>query len=262
MSQTSNLARYRDDLKRLIELGGSMLMDVAYQTADQKRKLTENEKKEATLVKGSFRPDYQRWYTEVLAVIRQITPDRQTEFEQLYKGEGKRNKIDITNYTIQDWLMGLNFTSQQYNGFAAASMRFSTQFDILKAAEQRFESALFDIKQVVQADLFDSEIDTARELAKHKFLRGAGAIAGVVLEKHLAQVASNHNITIRKQHPTISDLNDALKNGSVIETPTWRGIQRLGDLRNLCDHNKNREPSPDEVAELIGGVEKYTKTLF
>jgi len=33
-------------------------------------------------------------------------------------------------------------------------------------------------------------------------------------------------------------------------------------LRNLCDHNKQREPASDEVAELIDGVEKITKTVF
>ena len=56
--------------------------------------------------------------------------------------------------------------------------------------------------------------------------------------------------------------NDALKEGGVIDIPQWRFIQRLGDLRNLCDHNKDREPTKDEVAELIDGVDKLTKTVF
>jgi hypothetical protein len=141
-------------------------------------------------------------------------------------------------------------------------MKFQTQMQILSAVSQRFESTLFDIRRVVQADLFDSEIDAARELTKYGFLRGAGAIAGVVLEKHLTQVLANHNITVRKQHPTINDLNNALKDGNIVETHTWRGIQRLGDLRNLCDHNKNREPTREETTELIEGVDKLAKTLY
>jgi len=114
----------------------------------------------------------------------------------------------------------------------------------------------------VQADLFDSELAASQELLKKGFLRGAGAICGVVLEKHLAQVAENHNVTTRKKNPTISDLNDLLKQSDVLDTPEWRQIQRLGDIRNLCDHNKDREPTKDEVQELISGVEKFTKTLF
>lgn len=191
-----------------------------------------------------------------------------SEFEHLYKGDGKRRAIQANSYTIQDWLTGMRAVYDSITGekpfddLSATAMRFRTQLNILEASSRRFESSLFDIRQLAQADLFDSELDAARELAKHGFIRAAGAIAGVVLEKHLGQVTRNHNISVRKQHPTISDLNDALKNGDVIDTPTWRGIQRLGDLRNLCDHNKNRDPKPDEIDELVEGTEKYLKTLF
>lgn len=99
-------------------------------------------------------------------------------------------------------------------------------------------------------------------MASNGFLRGGGVVAGVVLEKHLAQIAANHDIPIRKQHPTINDLNEALKNGGVIEVPNWRAIQRLGDLRNLCGHNKGREPTTEDISELIDGVEKFSKTLY
>lgn len=93
-------------------------------------------------------------------------------------------------------------------------------------------------------------------------MRGAGAIAGVVLEKHLAQVHFNHNLKISKKNPSISDLNDTLKTSEIYETPTWRKIQHLGDLRNLCDHNKSKEPTKEEVEELILGVEAIIKTIY
>jgi hypothetical protein len=110
--------------------------------------------------------------------------------------------------------------------------------------------------------LFDSELDAARELLKNKFVRAAGAVAGVVLERHLAQVCANHNIAIAKKNPNISNLNDLLKKANVIDTAQWRFIQHLGDLRNLCDHNKKKEPTVDEIGDLIAGVEKISKTLF
>jgi len=141
-------------------------------------------------------------------------------------------------------------------------MSYQMQLSILESIKIRFESSLFDIKQVLQADLFDSELSASRELVKHGFLRGAGAMAGVVLEKHLEQVCLNHQLSVAKKSPTISDLNDLLKNNNVFDTPNWRYIQRLGDLRNLCDHNKKREPTTEELNELIDGVDKVLKTIF
>ena len=144
----------------------------------------------------------------------------------------------------------------------AAIPRFSQQLSLVKSIGERFRSSLFDIRQLAQADLFDSELDAAKELAKNKFTRAAGAVAGVVLERHLKEVCGNHGVTVRKAKPTISDLNDALKNANAIEIPQWRSIQFLGDLRNLCDHANEPEPTADQVEDLLAGVAKVTKTIF
>ena len=121
---------------------------------------------------------------------------------------------------------------------------------------------MFDIKQLVQADLFDSELEAAEELNKNGFIRGAGAVAGVVIEKHLEEVCNNHEVKTKKKNPTINDLNQNLKDSDIIDTKTWRFIQRLADLRNLCDHNKKKAPTKEDVDELISGVSKISKTIF
>lgn len=265
---TSNLDKYKDDLDSLIKLGSKMELDLTWRHLAEKSHLEEKDAAIAKELKGTFENQYQRFYTESHAVIRQLIPDRIDEFEKLYKGEPRRKSIDSVTFNIQDWLNGVRAGTNSYTGektfndSAIVHMRFSTQFAILKAVEARFESSLFDIKQLVQADLFDSELAAATELIKKGFLRGAGAIAGVVLEKHLAQVADNHSSKTRRKNPSISDFNDLLKNDGILDVPTWRQIQRLGDIRNLCDHNKEREPTKDEVNELVTGVEKFTKTLF
>jgi hypothetical protein len=131
----------------------------------------------------------------------------------------------------------------------------------MKAAGGRFESSLFEIRQIVQADLFDTELEAARELAKSKFYRAAGAVAGVVLEKHLRQVCDDHAIKIAKKHPTIGDLNELLKSNAVIEVPQWRHISMLADIRNICDHHKAKEPAAEEVTDLLDGTAKMLKTV-
>ena len=255
----NNIQKYKADLETLVTLGEKMKEDL----------VRRNEKKEYVTTKETVCLEncYQRWYTESFVVIKQLLPDRLTEFERLYMEDRRRKEIDNTTFTIQDWLKGFRAGSyssgeKTFDDFGAMGMRFFNQLEMLKSVEARFDSTLFDIKQFVQADLFDSELETARELANHGFLRAAGSIAGVVLEKHLGQVVDNHNIKTRKKDPTISDFNDFLKKGGVLDVPSWRQIQRLGDIRNLCSHDKKREPTREEVEELIRGVEKYMKTLF
>jgi len=265
---TTNLSRYKADLDKLVETGKLMLANIKFRHFATTRSLTQQEQDIAKKVEGNFENKYQRWYTEALTLISQLTPERKHEFELLYKGEGKRRDIDAANYNIQDWLNGVRSPARGmqetkiFDDFAAAAMRFKTQQEILEATAGRFESSLFDVKQLVQADLLDSELEAAEQLAKHGYRRGAGAIAGVVLEKHLAEVVKNHQVSIRKQHPTISDFNDALKGANVVDIPQWRFIQHLGDIRNLCDHGKTREPSADEIQELIAGAARITKTMF
>jgi len=263
----TNLDRYRADLTALITLGEEMLLDLILQSREEKGELDATQKAQLKQFKTTFLGEYQRWYTEASAVIKQLIPDRRPEFDHLYKGDSKRKEINGVTYTIQDWTNGIRAHTtyagtKAFDDYAAVSMRFQNQLSILKASERRFESSLLDMRQLVYADLLDSEIEAAGELLKHGFHRAAGAIAGVVLEKHLGQIAQNHKVTVKKKDPTIGELNDLLRAENVIEIPVWRQIQRLGDLRNLCDHNKGREPTNEEVQELISGVEKATKTLF
>jgi len=107
--------------------------------------------------------------------------------------------------------------------------------EILKAAERQFESSFFEIKQLLQADIFDSEIDTARELLKNEYIRAAGAVEGVVLEKHLQQVCASHDVVVKSKNPSISNYNEALKEAKVLDVPTWRFIQHLAGLGDDTD---------------------------
>lgn len=263
----TNLDKYKKDLNKLSSKGDLLMMAIQYECFPERMEEALGDDAEK-LIKTfpRFNDAYQAWYSEAIVVIKQLLPDRLVDFVRHYEKPKTRKDISYENYRIEDYLQGLNITRGSYKekvvGTDAAVPQFQQQLAILKSVSERFESSLFDIKQIVQADLFDSELEAALDLVKHGFLRGSGAIAGVVLEKHLAQVAENHNIKTRKKNPTISDFNDLLKSDSILEVPSWRQIQRLGDIRNLCDHNKDRDPTKDEVVELISGVEKFTKTLF
>lgn len=186
------------------------------------------------------------------------------DFRSYYAPKAARKEIRYSNYTMSDYLRGTTISraGEVIVGPSAGNAAMFQQFNIISGLANRFASTLYDIKTLLHADLIDDELHAADELNKKGFQRGAGAMAGVVLEGHLAAVCERHNITVRKKDPSISELNDALKAASIADVAQWRFIQHLGDLRNKCDHKKATEPTKEEVTSLIEGVRKITKTLL
>ena len=251
MIMTSNIEKYKNDILQLIKTGEAIF-----------KKMKDNKNL------AQLRQDYEMWYSESYAIIKIILSDRISDFSKMYYNDKNNNGLKTYfQFTPSTIVAGYGFMDIEDRvvppkEIDIAKSVFDSQIGILKSCEKRFESSLFDIKQLLQADIFESELEAARELNKKGFTRGAGAVAGVVLEGHLMQVCSNHKITVKKNNPTINDLNQLLKDNGIIETPTWRSIQHLGDLRNLCDHKKQKEPTKEEIEELIQGVEKISKTLY
>jgi len=254
--------KIKADLVKLYQEGTNLLLD---ELEKQGQKIPES-KEDKKRKKTNLHMDYQGWYSKSLRVVQQLLPDRYQEFCEQYKIE-KRKQIDFITYTISDYIIGLQVTRGYYkeevvNPLSAFSSKFQLQLTILYSAIERIDSILSDIEGVLQSELFDGELHSAEDLLKKKHLRAAGVLAGVTLEVHLGKVCVNHGIKFRKKSPTISEFNEELKKQDVIDVPIWRNIQRLGDIRNLCAHAKEREPRADEVEDLIVGVKKIVTTVF
>lgn len=254
---------YESDIERLTEAGLLLYCAIYKRHGTRENKATVEK-----LAKGKSIPDfdtaYQSWYSECIALISQILPERLEDFKSYYSSKSTRKQIDHASYTVSDALKGLtvSFGNTVKASPLSAAPAVYQQYTIIEGLKNRFSSTLYDIKTLVHADLLDDELHAAEELNKNGFQRGAGAVAGVVLEGHLAAVCDRHQISVRKKDPSIADLNEALKAASVTDTVQWRFIQHLGDIRNKCDHKKTSDPTKEEVIELIEGVRKLTKTLL
>jgi hypothetical protein len=211
-----------------------------------------------------FITSYQKWYTRALRVVSLLGTDRLDEFRGYYLADPDRKGLNYDTYTVQDYISGhliFDFTNPPEICLNLAKIKFKTQLSILESLSSRIDNILSDVKGHLFVEMQDEELKIASQLAEIN-LRAAGAVSGVVLERHLQRVAVNHGIDIEKKNPTISDLNDPLRRGDVYDIPTWRQIQFLGDIRNLCVHEKEREPTVDEVKKLIKGTNEIIKTLF
>ena len=142
-------------------------------------------------------------------------------------------------------------------------LKLVTQRSILTSAKVSAKLVLHDIRTVLRAELFDDNISAAKELVKAGYLGSADAICGVVLEVHLKSIANRRGIKYQKISCLLHTYwNNLMKDNKVYEILTWRLMQRFGDIRNLCDHSKDKDLKLDEVQDLISGTDKIIKEIL
>ena len=89
----SNLDRFKNDINRLIEqardLQLAMIMVASGRLVASKmmkdQGISDKEIEKAKSKAGEFGVNYQSWYSECIALIKQILPDRLQEFKALYE---------------------------------------------------------------------------------------------------------------------------------------------------------------------------------
>lgn len=261
-----NSEKVKNELNNLVKRGNHLQIALLYENTPEaeRRELASRLKEENIDIAKmpKFSVDYEAWYSKALQYIKRFLPDRVADFVILYKNE-KRKEITSLTYTISDAIIGVR--ARMYGDTIAepisAMNKMQQQVAILNSAKEVIDSAVYSMDFAIRSDLFDSELAAAGELLKSGFFRASGAMCGVVLEKHLGYVCEQHGLSSRKKAPTINDYNEVLKNASVIDLPTWRHIQWLGDLRNLCCHDKSVEPTKEQVTDLLEGVIKISKTV-
>lgn len=190
-----------------------------------------------------FKLDYQDWYSSCCALLeRNYNKERTSEFKSEYENNIK--KIISANYMTQD---------TEYKLVDS----FKHQASILNALPQYLEHRLSDMELTIASILMGDELLEAEYLLKKGFIRAAGALAGVVLERHLKMRCDKNEPKLKyPKNATISKLSDIMKDDNLLDIPEWRKIQYLGDIRNKCDHDKKVEPKKEEVADLISKVKE------
>ena len=172
-----NVDHYKKDLDALIDKGELLHHAIQHgcfpqEFAREAKKSWGDKAEKVIQALPSFGGEYQSWYSEAKALVRQLLPDRLSDFTRYYEKPKSRKAITYENYTIEDHLQGLNVTlgTSKVVGPDAAIPLFYQQLSLVKSMRERFRSSLFDIRQLAQADLFDSELEAAKELAKNDSL--------------------------------------------------------------------------------------------
>lgn len=158
--------------------------------------------------------------------------------------------------------------SQHFTAFieSGKATSFSSNYTILQqmkavfmAAKEDFEGGyLNSVRNLVQAEVFDNELDQAKELLSSGYAAAAAVIAGVVLETTLRNMCRDNGIPLGK----LDKMNADLTKQGVYNSLTQKRITALAGVRNSAAHGKTEEFSKDDVNSMINEIERFVASTL
>lgn len=153
--------------------------------------------------------------------------------------------------------------SEHYSSFVEAEKitPYGDNYGVFKrirpvflAAKEDFEGGyLISVRNLVQAELADSELDQAKELLKTGYITAAAVVAGVVLETTLRSLCDRHEISHGKLDKMNADLSKVGQYNSLVQ----KKVTALAAIRNSAAHGRVDEFQSRDVEAMIGDVERF-----
>jgi len=130
---------------------------------------------------------------------------------------------------------------------------------ILEAAFDDYKGGYLNkLRNLVQAAVFESELEQAEELLNSGYLAAAAIVAGVVLETNLQQACLSKGLRIGK----LDRMNSELGEAGVYNLLIQRQIAALADIRdNAAQGNVAAFAAPD-VKQMIEQVRRLAGDLL
>lgn len=138
---------------------------------------------------------------------------------------------------------------------------FTTNYETLKrlkaiflAAKEDFEGGyLTTVRQMVQAEVYDSELDQAKGLLNSGYLTAAAVIAGVVLETAMRDMCTRAGIA----PGNLNKMNADLAKANIYNLLVQKRITALADIRNNAAHGNAGQFQQADVADMISYIEGF-----
>lgn len=169
------------------------------------------------------------WKIKVRDLLSKVCGENSQHFQQFEKAED--GILYATNYSI-----------------------FKSLKAVFLAAKDDFERGyLSSVRTLVQAEVFDSELEQANELLSSGYSTAAAVIAGVVLETALRELCDKESIP----HGKLDKMNADLAKAGVYNKLMQKRITALADIRNSAAHGKPNEFTKEDVSEMIRDVGQF-----
>lgn len=149
--------------------------------------------------------------------------------------------------------------AEKSSGFSTNVNIFDNQYAILTATKEDYEDGfLTSIRSLVQAEVFESELEQAEELLGNGYYVASAVIVGIVLETGLRELCDRESI----EHGKLDKMNADIAKKGIYNKLQQKRITALADIRNSAAHGKNDEFSSDDVRRMIEEVESFLATFL
>ncbi len=129
--------------------------------------------------------------------------------------------------------------------------RLNSVFDAVK---EDFEAGyLISTRNLIQAEVFDTELEQAQEFLRLNYKVPAAVIAGVVLETTIRELCTKNSIA----HGKLDTMNADLVKAGVYNGIVQKRITHLAAVRNSAAHGNDVEFKTYDVKAMIDEVEQF-----
>lgn len=125
---------------------------------------------------------------------------------------------------------------------------------VFLAAKEDFEGGFVkSIRSIIQAEVFDDELEQSSELLRTGYITAAAVIAGTVLESTLRGLCVKNGLPTGKLDKMNSDLAKIGIHNSLLQ----KKITAIAGIRNSAAHGKIGEFTSTDVESMIADVRSY-----
>ncbi|MDT3281872.1 hypothetical protein [Shewanella scandinavica] len=210
---------------------------------------------------------YKKRFEELNQQMDIVFSSKSTKYDS-YSG---KNETDIESNTLLEWKVkaknllskacGIDsehfkeFEKHQETGIYGTYLNtFERLRAIFIAAREDYEGGyLKTTRTLIQAELFDSELEQARALFSAGYKSAAAIVAGVVLENSLRELCDRSDI----QHAKLDKMNADLAKIGIYNVLTQKRLTTLAGVRNSAAHGKSDEFKDRDVEDMIRDVERF-----
>jgi len=122
------------------------------------------------------------------------------------------------------------------------------------AAREDYEGGyLRSTRSLIQAEVFDSELEQAQALLDAGYKVPAAVVAGIVLETSLRELSDRKGLP----HGKLDKMNAELAKAGIFNKLQQKRITAIADIRNSAAHGKPDEFNEADVNDMIRDITRF-----